>query len=96
MNIPDTHIHDLQQICREAATNSVKHGHADQLDYFLQITDTSYDLVIVDNGRSISEYSKGFGLTNMESRVENLGGHIRFQNDSGGFAIFIKIPLSKQ
>ncbi|MDD4682134.1 MAG: PAS domain-containing protein [Eubacteriales bacterium] len=96
LNIPDTHIHDLQQICREAATNSVKHGHADQLDYFLQITDTSYDLVIVDNGRSVSEYSKGFGLTNMESRVENLGGHIRFQNDSGGFAIFIKIPLSKQ
>jgi PAS domain S-box-containing protein len=93
--IPAHHNHDILQICREAITNAVKHGKAGQVNIFLKIADSHYDLIIVDDGNGNPDYSTGFGLTGMQKRVQTLKGNIKIQSDSGGFAIFIKIPLIK-
>lgn len=93
--IPVKHYHDILQICREAITNAVKHGNASQINVFLKIGDNQYDLIIVDNGDGDPDYSTGFGLSGMKKRVQSMDGNIRIQSDTGGFAIFIKIPISK-
>jgi signal transduction histidine kinase len=94
-DVPADHLHDLSQIFRETMTNAVKHGKADKIDYFMMISESGYDVIIADNGNSPEDFQKGFGLTSIEKRVEGLGGTVRFQNENSGFAVFIKIPLSK-
>lgn len=91
--IPAEHTHDLLQICREAITNSVKHGNSKLVSIFLKASDTEYDLAILDDGGGSMEYSDGFGLNSIRSRVGDLNGSTRFQSDTGGFAIFIRIPI---
>lgn len=92
-DIPLEHLHDLSQIFRETMTNAVKHGNAEKMDYFLMVTDNGYDVIIADNGEAGKQFTKGFGLKGIEKRVESLGGTVRFQSESSGFAVFIKIPL---
>ena len=58
--IPANHNHELLQICREAITNAVKHGNANQVNIFLKISDSHYDLIIVDDGEGNPGYSNGF------------------------------------
>lgn len=93
-NLPTEHLHDLNQVFRETMTNAVKHGRANKIDYFIKVTENGYDVIIADNGDAGFEYEKGFGLKGIEKRIEGLGGTVRFQSESSGFAVFIKIPLN--
>lgn len=91
--IPKDHAVELIQICREAITNAVKHGHAKTIHLFLQSSQNRYDLVILDDGKGTQKIEKGFGLQNMEQRVHALGGMMRLQSDTSGFGIYITVSF---
>lgn len=93
--IPADHYRQLRQICREAVTNAIKHGSADIINIFFLVGESSYDLIILDNGAGSDDISIGFGLRNMRERIESLGGSLRIQGDSSGFGVYAAIPLPR-
>ena len=83
-------------IVREAATNTVRHSDATELDVQVREYPGLFQLVVQDNGtRSGSDGTPGagMGLQTMDDRVRALGGTLRtgWQQD-GGFRVFASIP----
>ena len=78
-------------IVKEAMANIVKHSNATKVSVMLREHPGFYQLLIEDNGTQIRENKHaGIGLTNMQQRVEALGGNIHFRTDAG-FAIIVSI-----
>ncbi|MEA4888377.1 MAG: histidine kinase N-terminal 7TM domain-containing protein [Clostridiaceae bacterium] len=94
--IPAAHESEILQISREAMTNAVKHGHATLISLFLLADDRHYDLILLDNGCGNPNFVKGFGLLNMERRVQTLGGTLRLQSDSSGFGVYVAVPWPRK
>lgn len=82
-------------ICREALTNSLKHGNAKTINIIFNINNNNLVLFIFDDGKGCSNPLKGIGLSGMENRVKNLNGSIAFgSGGETGFSIHVEIPLS--
>lgn len=85
-------------IVREAVSNVEKHSDADCLHIAVKEHPYLYQLLIKDNGTRISGIhlqsgqllGGGIGLTNMQERIQALGGHINFSFEQG-FRIFISV-----
>lgn len=80
-------------IFTEAFHNIKKHSDADKVEILLREHPGFYQMIIRDNGKKIQQktHNSGIGLHNMESRINELKGHIFFSSDNG-FRIFITIP----
>jgi signal transduction histidine kinase len=77
---------------KEAITNISKHSNATTVLITLKEHSAFYQLLIHDNGQvPVDNNPVGMGITNMEERVEALGGHFNLATDNG-FKIFISIP----
>lgn len=84
----------LYKVCREAVTNSLRHGKATEITIIMKFSDNSVKLFIIDNGQGCMEIKKGIGLTGMETRVNGIGGAISYDsNDGKGFNVKIEVPL---
>lgn len=78
-------------IVKEAINNIQKHSNATEAQIKLREHPGFFLLHIGDNGTNIKQFSTdGMGLSNMEERVQTLGGTIRFNTDHG-FKISIMI-----
>jgi len=90
MPISDT----LYKVCREAVTNSLRHGKATKITIIMKFSINSVKMFIIDDGLGCIEVKKGIGLTGMETRVKEIGGFISYgSHDGNGFNINIEIPL---
>ena len=81
-------------IVKEALSNVAKHSSATAVSVAVREHPALYQLDIRDNGRNavyLPEAAGGIGITNMKSRVAELGGRILVTADNG-FHIFISIP----
>ena len=58
---------------REAVSNAVRHANATTLTVTVKVED-ELSIEVVDNGRGISERTKGSGLANMHYRAQQVGG----------------------
>lgn len=84
----------LYRVCREAMTNSVRHGMATHISFVLKILERSLKLHIFDNGVGCRDIKHGMGLKGMEQCVTELGGNINFASSpDNGFKITLEIPL---
>lgn len=78
-------------IVKEATNNIQKHSNATKATIQLREHPGFFLLHVADNGtRKIICSNNGIGLSNMEERVRNLGGTIRFDTENG-FKISIMI-----
>lgn len=69
------------------------HGKATAIDINLNINKNETYVRIKDNGIGCKNFKKGFGISGMEQRVNNLGGKIEFHTESGsGFEINLLLP----
>lgn len=85
---------DLVRITQEAATNSIRHGNATQLDVALRIAPDSISLSMADNGKSTGPMKQGNGLASMDERVNNLFGDFSYgKTERGGFWIQVHAPV---
>lgn len=88
----------LYRMAQEALNNVTKHADASQAELRIEYDSTSLLLIIVDNGKGLSEdclHKPGsFGLIGMRERAASLGGEMRIEpGPSQGTAVRIAIPL---
>jgi signal transduction histidine kinase len=83
----------LVRIVREAVTNAVRHGGAENVRVQL-VRSGGLLLRVDDDGRGISEQPvAGFGLASMRERAEGLGGSFRLlPRSNGGTIVEISLP----
>ncbi|TYQ15233.1 UNVERIFIED_CONTAM: signal transduction histidine kinase [Acetivibrio alkalicellulosi] len=82
------------RVCQEALTNSLRHGKAKNVNIILRYISDTIELFIFDDGIGCTDLKKGFGLSSMSQRVQDIGGNIVFGSDGeSGFNIRMNLPL---
>jgi len=83
------------RIIQELVTNSLKHSGADKITLHLNSFEKELNIIYQDNGSGFTIHSikNGFGLLNIESRIESMGGNM--QKDSGDFGVSFIINIPK-
>lgn len=97
-NLPKNQAVALFHICQEALANIAKHAHARHVDVVVWTTDDRLLLEIRDDGDGFDtakmQTSIGHGLSNMETRITNVGGEVDITSDPGkGTSILAWVPL---
>lgn len=73
---------------KEALTNSIKHGEADEVGIDIRFGEEELILSIRDNGLGCSSLAKGNGLLGIEDRVGRFGGRVSYSIEGNkGFEI---------
>ena len=89
---------ELFHICKEALSNSLRHGRADRVEICLETTPTGRRVEISDNGCGFdaAEVTVGSrGLQNMQARAKNLAGHLQMVTSPGrGTRLIVALPNS--
>ena len=79
-------------VLKEGITNISKHSNATIVTITLKEHPAFYQLLIHDNGSvQLEKSTVGMGISNMEKRVETLGGHFNI-NRKDGFKILVSVP----
>ena len=86
------------RILQETLTNVARHSGARRVKVNLQEEDDELELVVIDNGRSITEEEirkpKSFGLLGIRERVEFRGGEVKITGRKGkGTTVTVRLPL---
>lgn len=81
----------LYKNTREALTNAVRHGSAQNIEICLNYSFDHIQLTIQDDGIGSSGVKKGFGLSGMEERLELVEGTLMYSGEKG-FCISMIIP----
>ncbi len=85
---------NLLLIIKEASHNIIKHSSASEVSISIFQQSNLLKLEIKDNGSGFEKTdSKGYGLTTMQSRTENMGGDFSIISDSSGTKINVSISL---
>lgn len=77
---------EILNIVREALSNCARHAHATQAAVSIRMKDTRVRVSIQDDGIGFAPapgQSRGYGLTNMETRAKKLGGTLHIQSKIG-------------
>ncbi|WP_160317687.1 sensor histidine kinase [Pseudobacteroides cellulosolvens] len=83
----------LYKICREAITNSLRHGKATKIIVILKFKQKEIQLFVNDDGIGCRNIKKGFGLIGLEERVKDINGTLSYGTSGNrGFNIHAKIP----
>jgi signal transduction histidine kinase len=90
----------LYRIVQEIVHNTIKHAGATVLQIHLIKEEQMLVLYTTDNGKGFHyqkalEKSNGYGLRNLLSRTDVLGGNLSISSREGGGTIYIiRIPLN--
>jgi signal transduction histidine kinase len=90
-------IKELGMVVREAITNAVRHGKAQNIEVVLQGTTQGIQIRVTDDGQGFATDDAGagahHGLRHMNERVELLGGSLQIENTVGrGTTVVLQIP----
>jgi len=88
----------LFRMVQEILTNAIKHAGATEIIIHLTQHHDSLNIIIDDNGKGFipnkTDKNEGMGLTNIEKKVEQMGGTFNIDSTQGkGTSILIDIPL---
>lgn len=86
----------VYRIIQEQLNNIIKYAEASLVTIALRKTRSMLTLQITDNGKGFDTAAKrtGIGITNMQTRAENLGGKFRVQSSQGnGCEVTVRFPL---
>jgi signal transduction histidine kinase len=82
-----------EAVVREAVSNAVRHAHATELTVTVKVED-DLSIEVEDNGRGMSEHTKGSGVTNMRYRAEKACGTMTIDTrPTGGALLRWSAPL---
>lgn len=88
--------HELYRVVQEALNNALRHAQARRVDVTLARTPTGIRLQVEDDGVGFIEGgSDGFGIRNMRTRVQDMGGSLLIDSTPGaGTRLIADIPPS--
>ena len=86
------------RMIQEILTNAIKHANASEIIINLTQHDDSLNIIVEDNGKGFNlkniDKKEGMGLTNIEKKVEQMGGVFSIDSlEKRGTSIIIDIPL---
>ena len=87
----------LYRIAQEAMTNIERHAEAQNVTISLTGHRRGAQLMITDDGKGMPQNvsaKTGLGLRNMQERIEQLGGTIRFRSSAEETTIDAQVPLT--
>jgi len=100
--LPDEAGQHLEQILREALSNTARHAGACRVRVSLTFAPDELDLVVADDGRGPGEISdeggrSHQGLRNMRERARRLGGRLVVEPAAtGGTRVTLAVPLDSE
>lgn len=68
----------LFRVIQESITNSIRHGHANEIKITIEKDKDMLRLCIVDNGIGCTNVKKGYGIRGIQERIESLNGRVDF------------------
>lgn len=75
----------ILRVCQEAVSNAVRHSGARRIDVGVHLCRERIRLLVCDDGCGIPDSpTPGMGLTNMQRRIDELGGTLRIARRRGG------------
>lgn len=93
--------HNLLRVAQEAVSNAIHHGHAHTIQIDLVYEFTRLVLTITDDGNGYDEnvspeIDRGYGLKNMQQRVDTIRGALQIRSAVGvGTRIEVIVPRTK-
>ena len=84
------------RIIQELLANIIKHAEATEVIIQFSIDEKILNIMVEDNGKgfNLNEIPFGFGLNNIEKRVEKIGGNFNIDTTPGnGTTVILNIPL---
>lgn len=86
---------EILSIVREAVSNCIRHAHATEIVVSIRMSGRRIRLSILDDGIGFSTaHLRGYGLANMETRAQRLGGTLRVQSKVGkGTQVLVEFSL---
>lgn len=99
--LPEEAGQHLEQLLREALSNSARHAGPCRVEVALAFASDELDLVIEDDGRGpgSAEFGprEGHGLRNMRERARRLGGRVVVEaGPRGGTRVTLAVPLDSE
>jgi len=84
----------IYRALQEGITNGIRHGKSKRFEIILNYEDNRIKYSIKDTGKGSEEIKLGFGLYNMKSKVEEVGGTFKIQSAvDDGVTIYIDLPI---
>ena len=84
----------IYRALQEGITNGIRHGKSKRFEIILNYEDNRIKYSIKDTGKGSEEIKLGFGLYNMKSKVEEVGGTFKIQSAvNDGVTIYIDLPI---
>ena len=85
------------RIIQELLTNIIKHSNATEaIVQFSEHDNNILNIIVEDNGKGfdLNTYKSGIGLTNIEKRIEKIGGELVIDSlKKNGTTVILNIPL---
>ncbi|WP_245996222.1 sensor histidine kinase [Paenibacillus taihuensis] len=83
------------RIVQESLTNAQKHGHARRAEVVLDYAESEFSLRIRNDGETPDTLKPGFGLINMQERVQEWNGEMHVRTEPGiGLSVDVRFPYS--
>lgn len=79
-------------LVREAVSNTLKHAGASKLSIIARLEQQELAVTITDNGKLVSNWQWGNGLTGMQERLAECGGSLNMSNNAGAMQLQIRLP----
>ena len=72
----------ILHVCKEIINNSMKHAEASHISMHFGLKDKVLSLLIKDDGKGfdVNEIKRGNGISNIEIRIEELGGSLNLES----------------
>ena len=89
--------HVAFRLVQEGITNAIRHGFATNIEVSFSCQNQGVNIYIKDNGFGASKLKKGYGLSGMTERIEQLGGYLEiFTKTGAGFLLSAWIPMDRE
>ena len=88
--------HHLFLAVKETLNNAIRHAGATEIAFGVRVSENRMQISINDNGAGFEPRDRlaGDGLTNLRSRLENLGGQCEINSSPGaGTTVVLQLPL---
>src|SRR5690554_180964 len=90
-----TYRHFLSVI-RELISNIIRHANAQNLRVDIQLKEQQLHCILYDDGKGFNGSGEGgYGLVNLENRVQQLGASLTFEQQAKGTISYFILPLNK-
>lgn len=93
--VPTTLSIEMQQLVREAVSNSARHGAASRIEIACRVRSARIELIVTDNGSGLTDPDVEQPRS-LSERVAELGGDVAIDSRPGQMSVAMRFPATPQ